>query len=126
MVQWTKPPDKWVKVNTDGSALCNPGRIGAGGIIRNPKGELILAFSTPLGEGTNNQAEVEAAILGLSWCANLRYKNVILEVDSQVFGGWFKNNQEPGICLAKCRSCSTQSLNSITSNAFIPLERPIM
>ncbi|KAK4707366.1 hypothetical protein R3W88_033055 [Solanum pinnatisectum] len=52
--------------------------IGAGGIIRNQNGELILAFSTPLGQGTNNQAEVEAAILGLSWCANLRYKNVIL------------------------------------------------
>ncbi|KAK6791450.1 hypothetical protein RDI58_010531 [Solanum bulbocastanum] len=92
MVQWTKPPDKWVKVNTDRSDLCNPGRIGAGGIIRNPNGELLLAFSTPLGDGTNNQAEVEAAILGLSWCANLRYKNVILEVDSQVLVDWFKNS----------------------------------
>ncbi|KAK4716367.1 hypothetical protein R3W88_014705 [Solanum pinnatisectum] len=92
MVEWTKPPDKWVKINTDGSALCNPGTIGAGGIIRNPNGELILAFSTLLGKGTNNQAEVEAAILGLSWFANLRYNNVILEVDSQVLVDWFKNN----------------------------------
>ncbi|KAG5606098.1 hypothetical protein H5410_027590 [Solanum commersonii] len=34
IVKWIKPPDDWVKINTDGSALGNPGRIGAGGIIR--------------------------------------------------------------------------------------------
>ncbi|KAK4733775.1 hypothetical protein R3W88_008036 [Solanum pinnatisectum] len=92
IVQWNRPPDEWVKINTDGSALNNPGIIGAGGIIRNKNGELILAFATPLGEGTNNQAEVEAAILGLSWCVNLRYDKVILEVDSQLLVDWFKNS----------------------------------
>uniref|UniRef100_M1E0C2 RNase H family protein n=1 Tax=Solanum tuberosum TaxID=4113 RepID=M1E0C2_SOLTU len=61
-VQWTKPPYRWVKLNTDGSALSNPGSIGVGGVIRNHLGEIILAYSAPLGTGTNNQAEVEAAI----------------------------------------------------------------
>ncbi|WMV30237.1 hypothetical protein MTR67_023622 [Solanum verrucosum] len=65
-VQWTKPPHRWVKLNTDGSALSNPGSIGAGGVIRNHLGEIILAFSAPLGTGTNNQAEVEAAIFGIT------------------------------------------------------------
>ncbi|KAK4707461.1 hypothetical protein R3W88_033008 [Solanum pinnatisectum] len=69
IVQWIRPQNEWVKINTDGSALSNPGTIGAGGIIRNQNGELILAFSTPAGEGTNNQARW-AAILGLSWCVN--------------------------------------------------------
>ncbi|XP_015166827.1 uncharacterized protein [Solanum tuberosum] len=64
VVQWIKPPEKWVKLNTDGSALNNPGSIGAGGVLINHMGELLLAFSIPLGEGTNNQAEIEAALFG--------------------------------------------------------------
>ncbi|KAK4733710.1 hypothetical protein R3W88_007971 [Solanum pinnatisectum] len=90
-IQWIKPPDSWVKINTDGSALNNPGRIGAGGILRNQTGEFILAFSVPLGQGTNNQAEIEAANFGLTWCVQLNYKNVILEVDSQLLADWFSN-----------------------------------
>ena len=28
MVKWLKPADQWLKVNTGGSALMNPGRLG--------------------------------------------------------------------------------------------------
>ncbi|XP_015158405.1 uncharacterized protein [Solanum tuberosum] len=69
-VQWIKPPDR-----------CR-------GVLRNHIGETIFAFSAPLGEGTNNQVEVEAAIFGLTWCVNLKYNNVILEVDSQLLVDW--------------------------------------
>ncbi|KAK6775990.1 hypothetical protein RDI58_026991 [Solanum bulbocastanum] len=58
--------------------------MGAGGVLRNNIGEMIFAFSAPLGEGTNTQAEVEAAVFGLTWCAYLKYKNVIMEMDSQL------------------------------------------
>jgi len=61
-------------------------------VLRNSLGEIIFAFSTPLGEGTNNQAEVEAALFGLSWCAQLNYMDVILEVDSQLLVDWLMNN----------------------------------
>ena len=54
-------------MNTDGSALMNPGRLGAGGILRDKHGKLVVAFTTPLGEGTNRTAEIEAAIIGLTW-----------------------------------------------------------
>ncbi|WMV30198.1 hypothetical protein MTR67_023583 [Solanum verrucosum] len=56
VVQWLKPPENWVKLNTDGSALSNPGSMGAGGVLRNHMGKLLFSFSVPLGEGTNNQA----------------------------------------------------------------------
>ncbi|WMV13666.1 hypothetical protein MTR67_007051 [Solanum verrucosum] len=92
-VQWTKPPHRWVKLNTDGSALSNLGSIGAGGVVRNHLGEIILAFSAPLGTGTNNQEEVEAAIFGITWCIHMKYNKVILEVDSQLLVDWFKNNK---------------------------------
>ncbi|KAH0712319.1 hypothetical protein KY285_007878 [Solanum tuberosum] len=49
---------------------------------------MILAFATPLGEGTNNQAELEAAIFGMTWSLQLGFKNVMLEVDSQLLVVW--------------------------------------
>lgn len=59
---WSKPPVKVVKLNSNGSAIKNTGKIGAGGIIRDHNGGLIYAYATPLGHGTNNQAEVKATI----------------------------------------------------------------
>ncbi|XP_019224305.1 PREDICTED: uncharacterized protein LOC109205994 [Nicotiana attenuata] len=64
-VAWGKPASGVVKVNTDGSALGNPGKIGAGIIIRDHNGNFIHAISSPLGEGTNNQAETQAAHIGI-------------------------------------------------------------
>uniref|UniRef100_M1D937 Non-LTR retroelement reverse transcriptase n=1 Tax=Solanum tuberosum TaxID=4113 RepID=M1D937_SOLTU len=95
LVKRTKPPTQWVKINTDGSALSNPGRTGAGGIIRDQAGEMLLAFATPLGEGTNNQAEVEATIFGMTWSLELGHKNVLLEVDSQLLVDWIMQKINP-------------------------------
>ncbi|KAF3683772.1 putative replication protein B-like [Capsicum annuum] len=48
-VYWSKPPCNMVKLNSDSSALYNPGKIGAGGVIRDHNGDLIYAYATPLG-----------------------------------------------------------------------------
>lgn len=53
-VIWTKPPNCIYKLNTDGSALENPEKIGGGGILRDHLGNMIYASATPLGMGTNN------------------------------------------------------------------------
>jgi len=95
MVAWKRPRDQWVKLNTDGSALCNPGRMGAGGIIRDHNGEMVLAFATPLREGTNNQAEIGAAIFGLTWAVQSGHRNVALEVDSQLLMHWIALKAKP-------------------------------
>ena len=87
-VGWNKPPEDWVKINTDGSALNNPGKIGAGGIIRDKDGKLLMAFAVPLGEGSNNKAEVEAALFGLQWATELGHTNIIMELDSQIVVQW--------------------------------------
>ncbi|KAH0746322.1 hypothetical protein KY285_007979 [Solanum tuberosum] len=101
MVLWKKPPDQWSKLNTDGSALSNPGKIGAGGILRDHKGQMILAFATRLGEDTNNQAEMEAAIFGLTWSLQVGYRNVILEVDSQLLVDWIMLKTKPPWSISK-------------------------
>lgn len=53
-VYWPKPPINMVKLNSDGSPLSNPGRIGACEVIRNHNGDLIYAYANLLGHGTNN------------------------------------------------------------------------
>lgn len=65
-VAWRKPQDNFVKIKSDGSALSNPGKIGAGTIIRDQHGNFIHAIATPLGEGTNNQAELKLILLVFS------------------------------------------------------------
>ncbi|XP_069150536.1 uncharacterized protein [Solanum lycopersicum] len=91
MVSWNKPQEGIYKLNTDGSALPNSGKIGGGGILRDHKGNLHYAFSIPFGLGTNNIAEIEAARYGLHWCEQHGYRNIILEVDSEILCKWISN-----------------------------------
>ncbi|KAK4707378.1 hypothetical protein R3W88_033067 [Solanum pinnatisectum] len=63
---WKTTPTNRYKLNTDDSALHNPGKIGRRGILRNEVGDIIYAFAIPLGEGTNNHAEIQDASYGLN------------------------------------------------------------
>lgn len=51
-------------------------KFRVGGTLRNYLGDLLFAFSAPMGTGSNNEAEIEAAIFGLTWCLQLGYKQV--------------------------------------------------
>ena len=54
-----------------------------------------MAFSTSLGEGSNNKAETEAALLGLSWALELGYQNIQIELDSQLVVHWITKKTVP-------------------------------
>ena len=95
LLAWNKPTDQWIKINTGGNALGYLGRLGAGGIWRDKSGQLLMAFATTLGEGTNNKVEIEAAIFGLTWALDLGYKNIILEMDSQLVVNWINQQATP-------------------------------
>ncbi|KAE8700719.1 hypothetical protein F3Y22_tig00110556pilonHSYRG00635 [Hibiscus syriacus] len=47
IIQWTIPPDEWVKVNTDGARNNQNGYATCSGIIRNNQGEWIRGFEKP-------------------------------------------------------------------------------
>nr|XP_016482074.1 PREDICTED: uncharacterized protein LOC107802997 [Nicotiana tabacum] len=81
-VTWRKPAQEFVKINSDGSALTNPGKIGVEAIIRDHRGTFIHALAGPMGKGTNNQAEIKVAIIGITWCLDNGYTKVHLESDS--------------------------------------------
>ncbi|KAH0695796.1 hypothetical protein KY289_013278 [Solanum tuberosum] len=94
-ISWRKPPQNILKLNTDGSALNNPGKIGGGGILRDHTGELVYAFTIPLGSGSNNQAETLAASHRIEWCLQHGYKKILLEVDSELLMKWLQLTAKP-------------------------------
>ncbi|KAL3368084.1 hypothetical protein AABB24_009122 [Solanum stoloniferum] len=52
LVKWIKPQPLFYRLNSDGS--CIEGMCGAGGVIRDSNGHMILVFSVFLGPGTSN------------------------------------------------------------------------
>jgi ribonuclease HI len=93
-VSWEKLDLGWFKLNTDGSSLVNPGISGAGGLIRDHKGNLIVAFSEYVGIGSNNKAELLGVLIGLRKCKAMSLRNIVVELDSSLIVTWF----EKGSC----------------------------
>ena len=94
LVRWYPPPPQfpYLKLNTDRSALGNPGLAGAGGVLRDHRGQWISGFSLRGGFATNNMAELAAVRQGLGMTWNKGYKLLHLELDSKVVLSWLTNH----------------------------------
>ena len=108
-IRWHASPNPYVTLNTIGSALSNPGVVGAGGMLRDHLGYWIAGFSLHLSIATNNIAELEAVWQGLEMTWKLGFKFIQLEIDSNVVLTWLTNttvcyptHMMPLIC--DCRS----------------------
>lgn len=69
---------------TDGGARGNPGPAALGAAIYNEKHELVHTISEYLGKTTNNQAEYQGLIAGLSACKKLGASAVDCFLDSEL------------------------------------------
>lgn len=83
-VIWEFPPIFIVKVNTDGIYIKESDRAGIGGIVRDNRGDLIMAFSVPVTSTSNNMIEELAIEFRVKWCSQRGYTNFILELDSLI------------------------------------------
>lgn len=81
-VKWLKPLNRTLKLNTDGCSNGNPGLAGGGDVRRNNKGDLIMAFSTFFCVCSNNMAEKKAILIGIKWCLDKGYRDVLGYSDS--------------------------------------------
>ncbi|XP_042950232.1 uncharacterized protein LOC122282338 [Carya illinoinensis] len=90
LVCWKKPKNGRLKLNIDGCSLGNPGSSGAGGIIRDMHGNMVLSFSCSLGVGSNNHAELKALLIGLKYCRALGLNQVDIESDSLICVSWIQ------------------------------------
>lgn len=76
---------KTVHLYTDGGARGNPGPAGIGGILRDPQsGRIIESFAQAIGQRTNNQAEYEALLEGLTRAKHIGAQVVECFLDSQL------------------------------------------
>ncbi|XP_043721131.1 receptor-like protein EIX1 [Telopea speciosissima] len=80
--EWMDMLCGWVKLNTDGCSLGNPGRAGARGILRDDRAVLISAFSVSLGIKTNYVAEFMALLHGLLRAKEMYVTRLWIECDS--------------------------------------------
>lgn len=77
-------------IHTDGGARGNPGIAGAGIIIEDEHGHLIIRLSKYLGRRTNNVAEYEALILALETLGDLvpegerANTSILVQLDSEL------------------------------------------
>ncbi|XP_015072459.1 uncharacterized protein LOC107016533 [Solanum pennellii] len=101
-VRWNTPYANTLKLNTDGRAFSNPGKIGGGSILSDLTGSLVYAFSIPCRNCTNNQAETLAAMHGIEWCMQHGYRRIVLEVDSELLTKRLSHTLKPPWQLQQC------------------------
>jgi len=76
-------PGELLIINVDGASRGNPGRAGAGAVLRNPSGRA-LELKKYLGETTNNAAEYRALIMALEEARRLGAVEAEVRSDSEL------------------------------------------
>ncbi|XP_042033147.1 uncharacterized protein LOC121779791 isoform X2 [Salvia splendens] len=64
-VQWRLLESPWLKLNSDGAFERSGNRGGGGGLLRNYRGDLVEAFSSPLEVSSGLEAEMMALLEGI-------------------------------------------------------------
>ena len=83
-IRWCYPCLGWVRLNTDGASKGNPGKDGAGGLIRWHRGELFEVFATNCGVCSSTKAELLGVLRGLCVAWNGGHHQVVVSVDSEI------------------------------------------
>jgi len=86
-VSWELPPRGWWVLNTDGAVKGALGPAGAGGVLRDDKGEWILGFSEYLGHCSTLTAELKAVVRGLKIAKELGAQKLWVRTDSKILWG---------------------------------------
>lgn len=82
-----------VQLFTDGGARGNPGPAGIGGVLKDPtSGGVLEKFTRYIGERTNNQAEYEAILEGLTRAKACGATHVDCFLDSELVVEQLKRN----------------------------------
>ena len=81
----TPSPSSW-RAWFDGSATPNPGRLGLGGVLEGPAGE-VIHISCAAGHGDSNEAEYLALIAVLERAVAIGIDELVVHGDSQVVIG---------------------------------------
>ena len=81
---WDPPPENVFKLNFNGASKGNPGIAGFSGVIRNNDGDITHLFYGNSGFNSNNAAELDGLIAGLTLVKQKGLLPVIVEGDSAI------------------------------------------
>uniref|UniRef100_A0A2N9G7T7 RNase H type-1 domain-containing protein n=1 Tax=Fagus sylvatica TaxID=28930 RepID=A0A2N9G7T7_FAGSY len=90
LIGWSPPPTGFVKLNSDGSALGNPGSAGAGGVLQDCSGKWISGFAPHIGFTTSFVAELWGLRDGLMLARQLDVSKIVIEIDAKSLIQLFK------------------------------------
>ena len=88
---WSKPVNGWVKLNTDGSSLGNPGLATGWGLIKDEEGNWIVGFSYKIRKTTSFFAELWALSDELNLCLNHNFATMEIELDAKAIADAISN-----------------------------------
>jgi hypothetical protein len=79
---WRRPNPGWIKLNSDASFFPSSGQAGAGAVVRDDSGKIMLAACVPLSNCRSpKEAEAKALLYGISLMDNCSNLNLALETD---------------------------------------------
>ena len=83
-IGWKRPPEGWIKLNSDGACKRNNEGSGYGGLLRNPDGHWIKGYIKKIGSCDALHAEMWGVYLGLVMAWRNRIPQLIVESDSKL------------------------------------------
>jgi len=83
-VGWNRPPEGWIKLNSDGTCKGNNDVSGCGGLFRNSDGRWIKGYMKKIGSCDALHAEMWGVYLGLEMAWRDRIPQLIVESDSKL------------------------------------------
>ena len=107
-VKWSKPPEGWFKLNSDGASCGNLGKAGGGGLIRDCSGKWLKGYARSIGLATSVSAEFWALRDGLKLALSEGIQNLIVELDERVVVDLVNSNVDtnkpysPLLCDYRC------------------------
>lgn len=122
-VKWEKPQRGWFKLNTDGSALGNPGKAGAGGLIRNDEGEWVKGFTRSIGLASPIMAELWGLRDGLVLAYDLHISNLVINVDCKALIYLIQDHSKDNFVLSAIADECRQLLQRFNDFHFLHCRR---
>ena len=92
-VIWSPPVLNWVKCNTDGASIGNPGISACGGLFRNANSEFLGAFAINIGLSSALLAELIGAMVAIEVAYHKGWHSIWLETDSMLVFQAFKSSK---------------------------------
>ncbi|GLT35133.1 hypothetical protein SLA2020_096110 [Shorea laevis] len=84
LISWEPPPTGWIKLNTNGSVISNPGTTSCGGLFWDSQGQWVVGFTRRIGYTTALAAELWVIRDGLMIAVQHHIQNIIIEIDCKV------------------------------------------